>query len=55
MQKCLIIEKHYKGDLVTIINEYLEQGMKIVHISHSAYSQGHMSYYTALIIYEVEE
>lgn len=55
MQKCLMIEKQYKSDLVNLINDYLDKGMKIVHISHSSYSQGHMSYYNALIIYEVVE
>ena len=55
MQKCLMIEKHYKSDLVNQINDYLDKDMKIVHISHSSYSQGQMSYYTALIIYEIVE
>ena len=55
MQKCLMIEKRYKSDLVNQINDYLDQGMKIVHISHSSYSQGHMSWHSALIIYEIVE
>lgn len=55
MQKCLMIEKQYKSDLVNQINDYLDGGMKIVHISHSSYSQGYISYYNALIIYEVVE
>ena len=55
MQKCLMIQKQYKSDLVNQINDYLDKGMKIVHISHSSYSHGHMSWYSALIIYEIVE
>jgi hypothetical protein len=53
--KCTIIEDYTRFGLQSKIQERLEKGMIIEHISFSIHKDGYNTKYMALIIYHKEE